>query len=280
MKPPPFAYARAESTADVLELLAADEDAKVLAGGQSLVPMLNFRFARPSTLVDVTYVEALQSLERDKGHLSIGATVPQLVAERSPLVGSDCPLIAQALGHVGHVQIRSRGTVGGSLAHADPAAELPAVALALDATLVVLGQSGERTIPAGEFFQGPYMTALDDTELLVAARFPVLDATRTAFVEYSRRSGDFAEGAVAAALTFDGQTVSRARLAATGVGSGPLRLTAAEDRLTGKPLTEDAVEAAAGEVALEGQAYDAGARAYKTALLRALVARSLRQVMR
>jgi CO/xanthine dehydrogenase FAD-binding subunit len=281
VKPPPFSYVRAESPEHALDLLSSDEDAKVLAGGQSLVPMLNFRFARPSTLVDVMRVPALHGMERTNGHIAIGAAVPQVAAERSPAVMADCPLIGQALRHVGHIQVRTRGTVGGSLAHADPAAELPAVAVALDATMVVRAAAGERLIPASEFFLGPYTTALAEDELLVSVRFPVLERARTAFMEHARRSGDFADAAVAVAITTeaDGQTVASARLAATGVGSRPLRLASAEQLLTGAALTEEAIEAAAGEIALDAEHLDDETRAYKTDVLRTLAARGLRRVM-
>jgi carbon-monoxide dehydrogenase medium subunit len=282
VKPAPFDYHAPESVADVVTLLGEyGDDAKVLAGGQSLVPMLNFRFARPSTLVDVMRIPALHGIERANGHLAIGAVVSQVVAERSPVVMSDCPLMGQALRHVGHIQVRTRGTVGGSLAHADPAAELPAVAVALDATMVVRSPAGERLIPACDFFLGPYTTALAEDELLVSVRFPVLDRARTAFMEHARRTGDFADAAVAVAITMaaDGQTVGSARLAATGVGSRPLRLAALEERLTGAPLSEDAVDAAAREVSLDGEHLDDDTRAYKAAVLRTLVSRGLRRVM-
>ncbi|MEA2332877.1 MAG: aerobic carbon-monoxide dehydrogenase medium subunit [Thermoleophilaceae bacterium] len=279
MKPPPFAYARAGSVEDAVELLAADEDAKVLAGGQSLVPMLNFRFARPSTLVDVAHIEALRGIERRNGVLAVGAAVRQLDAERSPLVAEACPLIGQALRHVGHLQIRSRGTIGGSVAHADPAAELPAVALALDAELVAAGPAGQRVIAAQDFFVGPYMTTLEDNEVLVETRFGVLDA-RTAFVEYARRSGDFAQAGIAVAVTYeaDGVTVALARLAAMGIGSAPRRLTVTEERLQGERLTEDLIGRAAAETEIVGEVHDEPTLSYKTDLLRTLLTRGLREV--
>jgi carbon-monoxide dehydrogenase medium subunit len=276
LKPPPFAYARASSVDEAVALLAADEDAKVLAGGQSLVPMLNFRLARPTTLIDVSRIAGLDTIERDGDELVVRAGVRQRVAEQSSLVRRDCPLIAQALHNVGHMQNRVRGTVCGSLAHCDPAAELGAVALALDATMVAAGPLGVRRIPAVEFFLGPYMSTLAPDELLVEARFPVLDGARAAFVEYARRSGDFAEAGVACAVTLgpDG-TVAAARLAAMAVGPRPLRLDGVEHRLVGGPPTDAALAGAAEAVEL-----DPGAAGYKTELVRTLIRRALQEATR
>lgn len=245
MKPAPFDYARPTSLARAVELLEADEDAKVLGGGQSLVPMLSFRLARPTTLVDVRGLAELQVLERRNGTLVVGAGVTQRAAETSDLVADGCPLLRAAMRYVGHQQTRSRGTVGGSLAHADPAAELPAVALALDATLVAVGPEGPREIPAAEFFIGPYTTTLELEEVLTEIHFPVTAGARTSFQEVSRRAGDFAMAGVAAQLTFAGKRVTSVRLAATGVEMAPTRLAAAEEALAGATLDNDTVAAAA-----------------------------------
>jgi CO/xanthine dehydrogenase FAD-binding subunit len=281
MKPPPFGYARASSVDEAVSLLAADEDAKVIAGGQSLVPMLNFRQVRPSKLVDITGIAGLDGIEREGDELVIRATVRQSVAEHSPVVRRDCPLVGQALQHVGHVLNRARGTVCGSLAHADPAAELAAVAVALDAVLVAVGPSGERRIPAAEFYLGPHSTALDRDELLIAVRFPVTPSMRTAFVEYARRPGDLAEAGVACAVTLgsDG-TVTAARLACMGVAARPVRLRAAERQLMGRRPSEAATAAAADAVALEPHGPAGHADPYKTQLVRTLVRRALRQATR
>ena len=190
-------------------------------------------------------------------------------------------LIPAALRHVGHLQIRNRGTVGGSLAHADPAAELPAVALATGATMVTRSVRGDRTIPAAQFFPGPFMTALEPEELLVEVRFPVRDPSRTAFTELARRSGDFALAGVAAVVTFDGlERVAEAGLAGLGVGVTPIRLTSAETAIVGRELTEDAIAAASAAASAEVEPMtDVHAdEKYRRHLLGVLLGRALRQV--
>ncbi|MBO0727983.1 MAG: FAD binding domain-containing protein, partial [Acidimicrobiaceae bacterium] len=173
MKPPPFEYFAPRSKDEALSLLAEHEEAKVLAGGQSLVPLLALRLARPSALIDLGTVPGLEYIRRNDGHVAIGAMTRERVAERSDVVASDVPLLADALPLVGHVAIRNRGTVGGSAAHADPSAEIPAVALALDAEFVAASAGSERTIPAAEFFQGFFTTSLEPEEVLTEIRFPV-----------------------------------------------------------------------------------------------------------
>jgi carbon-monoxide dehydrogenase medium subunit len=281
VKPPRFDYARPRTLAHAVELLAASEgDGKPLGGGQSLIPMLNMRFAQPTLLIDLALVEELQALAVEDGFLVIGAGVRHRAAETSSLVQEACPLLPQALHHVGHVQIRNRGTVGGSLAHADPHAELPTVAVALDAELVALGPDGERTIPAREFFLGPYTSALEEDELLVRARFPLLPGARTAFHEVARRNGDFALAAVAAALRVERGAVAEARLACVGSGVAPARLDAAEAALSGVALEPGAIAAAA-SAAREQLAADGDPSPdhdYRRALVETLVARALTEV--
>jgi aerobic carbon-monoxide dehydrogenase medium subunit len=252
VKPPPFLYARPRSVEEALALLAQHGDeSKVLAGGQSLIPLLNFRLARPSVLIDLGRVEGLDTITEDANLLRIGAMVRQRHVEQSPLVARSCPLLIKALRHVGHVQIRNRGTVGGSMAHADPAAELPTVALALGAEMEVIGPGGRRTIAPPEFFDGPFMTTLQPDELLLSVAFPSTAGRRTAFVEISRRAGDFAVAGVAAVLAGD-RTVAEVSLAALGVGPSATRLAAAEDTIRGRsldpPVLRDAATAAAREV--------------------------------
>jgi carbon-monoxide dehydrogenase medium subunit len=282
MKPPPFLYCRPATLEEALALLAEHGDeAKALAGGQSLMPLLNFRLARPSVLVDLCLIQELQGVSRREGELVVGAMVVQRRAERDAQVGAACPLIPAALRHVGHLQIRNRGTVGGSLAHADPAAELPSVALATEATMVVRSSRGVRTIPAAEFFQGPFMTALDPEELLVEARFPVLDGSRTAFLELARRSGDFAMAGVAAVVTFDSsERVAKAGLAGLGVGATPIRLAGAEAALADRALTEEAIAsasaAASAEVRPMGDVH--ADEEYRRHLVGVLLGRALRQI--
>jgi aerobic carbon-monoxide dehydrogenase medium subunit len=259
-------------------LAAADGDAKVLAGGQSLLPLLNLRLARPELLVDIGRLSELDFITGHDGALAIGAVTRQRTAELSPLVSRHCPVIAAALRHVGHLQIRNMGTVGGSLAHADPAAELPCVMLALDATLTARGPDGDREVPAAEFFLGPYTTVLGDAEILTQVTVPASQA-RAAYAEFARRDGDFAAAGVAAVCGRDPATgvVRTARLVATGAGPAPQRLTAAEAVLAGQPLTApvigDAAHAAAGEVDPPSDAQaDSG---YRRSLVAALVAEAL-----
>jgi carbon-monoxide dehydrogenase medium subunit len=244
VKPAPFDYHAPESVADVVALLGEHGDeAKVLAGGQSLVPMLALRLTRFEHLVDITRVGELQGITRVNGSLRIAAATPQAVAEREPLVGESVPLIARAIPHIGHFQIRNRGTIGGSLAHADPASELPAVALALDATFEATGPGGSRDIAASEFFTGTWETALADDEVLVATRFPVwVGRVGFGFGEVARRSGDFALAGVAAAVELDGDDrITRATVGLFGVGSMPVRAASTEAAITGQPAAADAV---------------------------------------
>lgn len=246
MKPPPFRYARPETLDEVLGLLSEyNGGARVLAGGQSLIPLLNFRLARPEVLVDIALVDELARLTVEDGTLRIGAAVTQRAVERSEAAARACPLLARALPFVGHLQNRTRGTVVGSIAHADPAAELPAAALALDAELAARSVRGERIIAAGEFFLGPFTTALEPDEILVEARFPVDDAPASV-VEAAPRSGDFAlAGAAGRLLSAPDGTVAEAALALFGAGGAPQRLTEVEERLTGQKVTPGLLDEAA-----------------------------------
>lgn len=237
MKPPPFDYVRPSSLAEVVALLADDaREVKVLAGGQSLVPMLNFRLVRPDLLVDIGGLEGLHGIAVDPdGTLVLGAGVRQAACARHPLVGERLPLLGEALLHIGHPQIRSRGTVGGSLAHHDPAAELPAAAVALDARLVAVSAAGRREIAAESFFVSFFETALRADELLVAVRFPQLrPRTGWSLKEVARRHGDFA---LVAALALcergaDG-ALTDVRIVVAGCGAHPIRLVAAEAHVRG-----------------------------------------------
>jgi carbon-monoxide dehydrogenase medium subunit len=277
VKPPPFLYVRPPSVEEALAVLASHGDeAKVLAGGQSLIPLLNFRLARPSVLIDLGRVQGLDTITDDGGPLRIGAMVRQRTLEESPLVARSCPLLIKALHHVGHVQIRNRGTVGGSIAHADPAAELPTIAVALDAVMEAIGPEGQRTIPAQEFFEGPFTTTLRPDELLVAVVFPSTAGRRTAFVEISRRAGDFALAGVAAVLSGD-RTVAEVSLAALGVGPSATRLTAAEDAVRGHSLEAEILRDAATAAAREVSPFDDvhADATYRREAVGALVTRAL-----
>jgi carbon-monoxide dehydrogenase medium subunit len=243
MKPPPFEYARADSVEEAVGLLArAGGEAKVLAGGQSLVPLLNLRLARPELLVDINRVPGLDAIEGNGG-LTIGALVRQADALDSAEVAARAPLITEALAHVGHPATRNRGTVGGSVAHADPAAELPAVLVALDGEIVATGPRGERTIPAGSFCSGPFTTALERDELLTAIRVPAAAGSRpSGFVEFARRRGDYALAGAAVVL-------APPRVVLFGVGGVPVRAREAERALAdGAPAAEVAALAAGGLV--------------------------------
>lgn len=253
MKPIDFALHRPDTTAGAVALLTEyGEDAKALAGGQSLLPLLNFRLARPEHVIDLGRVAGLAEVRRTPDALVIGAMVRQARAERSPEVAAAAPLLAAALPYIAHPPIRNRGTIGGSLAHADPAAELPAVARALDAIFVVRGPGGVREIAAPDFFDGHFTTALAAADLLVEIRFPrAAPGTGAAFAEVARRQGDFALVGVAAQVTLDGGVLRDVRICVSGVAPVPHRATEAESVLTGHPPDErrrseaaDAVRAA------------------------------------
>ena len=281
MKPPPFRYADPASLEEALALLARHgADARVLAGGQSLMPLLNFRLARPAHVIDVNRLDALAAIApAADGGLRLGALARQRALERSGLVRERCPLLAQALPLVGHPQIRARGTLGGSLAHADPAAELPAVMVALEARLTLRRAGGERIVAAGDFFVGLLTTALGPDELLAEIALPPWPArTGSSVREVARRHGDFALGGVAATLTLDARgRVDRARLVGFGVGPGPVRLLDAERVLAGNAPTP-AVVAEAGRLA--SAAVDPGddihaSAAYRRRLAGVLTTRAL-----
>ena len=244
MKPPRFDYLVPRSLDEALALLAAHgAEAKVLAGGQSLVPLLNFRLLRPAYLVDLNEVAGLDGIRVENGHLVIGGMARQRAVETSALVREQCPLMSEAMPQIGHVQIRNRGTIGGSLAHADPASELPAVVAALDGELILESARGRRALPAGQFFRGYLTTAAAPDELLVEARVPVVPArTGSAFVELSRRHGDFAIVGVAATVTVDIAGVCTAcAIALTGVGVTPVVAREAAGALVGVAPTADAI---------------------------------------
>jgi aerobic carbon-monoxide dehydrogenase medium subunit len=254
VKPASFEYHAPETVADAVALLAEHaDDVKPLAGGQSLVPMLALRLTRFEHLVDLNAVAGLAGVTRANGTLTVGAMTRQRVLERDDQVAAAVPLLARATPFIGHVQIRNRGTVGGSLAHADPASELPAVALTLDAELEIAGVGGTRRVPAADFFVGTWTTSIAEDELLVAAHFPVWSGTcGFGFEEMARRMGDFALTGVACAVErrADG-TVERAAIGMLGMGGTPLRALEAEAALVGRsPSAADLLEV--GNVAVSG----------------------------
>jgi aerobic carbon-monoxide dehydrogenase medium subunit len=247
MKLPPVDYEAPATAAEAVDLLAEHEDeASVLAGGQSLIPLLALRLARPAVLIDINGLRELSGVTASDGWLAIGAMTREYVAEESQAVADSVPLLAAALPLIGHEAIRSRGTIGGSLAHGDPAAELPAVARALDAEFVVRSQAGERVVPAAEWFEGYLTTARSADELLVEVRFPaVRPGTGVSFQEVARRHGDFAIVGLAASLALADGTITDARLAFAGISDVPVRATAAEDLLIGEPPSDELFDAAA-----------------------------------
>ena len=280
MKPAVFEYEDPATEDEALDLLAEHGDeCKVLAGGQSLVPLMNFRLARPARLVDINRVGSLGGIAVEGGRLRIGALVRHAQVERSRDIEEGWPLLSEAIGWVGHAQIRNRGTVGGSVAHADPAAELPAAFAALDATFHLRSRRGERALAWHEFFVSEFTTATAPDELVVAIDVPApKPSTASAFVEYARRHGDFALGGAAVTLEMADDGVCRhASIALLSAGPRPVRATAAERLLEGTRPTETAIRAAAG-AAIEGLRPTGdmhGSSEYRTRLLAVMTERAL-----
>jgi carbon-monoxide dehydrogenase medium subunit len=236
VKAPSFAYARARSVEHAIELLTQHEGARLLAGGQSLVPLLNMRLSHPALLVDINRIAGLDTIARSNGHIVFGALVRHAAVESSELVAREMPLIARAIPHIGHAAIRNRGTIGGSVALADPAAELPACLLALGGEAEIAGPEGRRVVAVDDFFRGLFETALGPQDVLTAIRIPVATAaTRIGFAEVSRRHGDYAMVGLAASAQAEGAALANVRLAYFGVGTTPLRARGAEAALAGEP---------------------------------------------
>jgi carbon-monoxide dehydrogenase medium subunit len=236
MKPSAFDYVRARSPQQVFDLLAQHgDDARVLAGGQTLLPALNMRLSAPSLVVDIGALDGLRGIAVQAGMLRIGALTRHVEIEESALVALHVPLLAQAAPHIAHRAIRNRGTFGGSLAYADPSAEWPACVLALDGTLVLQGARGERRVAAADFFQGLYSTARQADELLVAVELPLLQPDeRQHFIEVARRHGDYAVVGLAARAVWSGGRLQQVRLAFLSLGDRPLRAARAEAALAGR----------------------------------------------
>ncbi|HUA30800.1 MAG TPA: xanthine dehydrogenase family protein subunit M [Streptosporangiaceae bacterium] len=280
MKLPQFEYQAPATVSQALDLLAEHEDeASVLAGGQSLIPLLALRLAYPAVLIDINGIGELSGVTTANGSVAIGAATREYVAEASQTIADAVPLLAAALPLIGHEAIRSRGTVGGSLAHADPAAELPAVARALDAEFVVRGASGERVVPAAEWFEGYLTTSRRPDELLTQVRFPAArPGTGVSFQEVARRHGDFAIVGLATSLTLSDGAISDARLAFAGVSDVPVRAAEAEDLLVGgRPSDELFDEAARRATAgIDPPADLHGSSQYRKKIAAAMVRRGLR----
>ena len=246
MKPPPFDYVAPESLDEAVGLLAADEvDAKVLAGGQSLVPLLSMRLAHPDLLVDLRRIEGLDSIAHDGETIVVGAMATQHDAETNHLLHELCPLVPDAMRYVAHPQIRNRGTVGGSVAHADPAAELPAVIVALDAKVRVAGTGPTREVAAADLYTTTMTTTLEPDEVLTAVAFQAIaPGTGTACVEVARRAGDYAMCGGVAQVTVADDSFSDVRLALFGISDTPVRISHVEDALRGGHAAPEAIASA------------------------------------
>jgi aerobic carbon-monoxide dehydrogenase medium subunit len=284
VKPAPFDYVRPTSIAEAASALRdANGEAKILAGGQSLIPLLNFRLASPQMLVDLNAITDLAYIRPSDTALAVGSMTRVRALERDEWVRKNMPILSQGLSWVGHVQIRNRGTVGGSIAHADPAAELPALALLLDGSATLVGPSGERTMPVDELLLGFLTTSIEEDELISEVRFAVPSPGASwGFQEFAPRHGDFAFAGAAVVITRDdqGQTAD-ARVVVFGGPDRALRATDAEQELIGVGLTEEVASqvaaTAAGETLLDDPRPDAP---YRRRLTQAMVARALRDAIR
>jgi len=280
MKPPVFKYVRVDSIGGALSALAENRgEAKILAGGQSLVPMLNFRIASPRVLVDINPVKELDYIRVEVGWVRIGARTRQRALDRSLDVKRKCPLLAEAVKWIGHPEIRNRGTVGGSLVHADPTAELALVAILLDSQVKIQGTGKSRTVGAADFFQGIMATSIAEDEILTEVSYPVAPArSGYGFRELCIRHGDFAVVAAAVQLTVGGNgRCTEARVAVAGAGPTPLRIRGAEEVLVGNNGTDEVFDAAAARVPGEVEPFSdlQGSEAYRREMARVFVRRAL-----
>jgi len=282
MKAPPLAYVRATSLADAFRLWReAGPDARLLAGGQTLLATLAFRLSDPGTLIDITRVAELRGISTAGGAIRVGALTTHAELGADELVARHVPLLAEAVPLIAHAAIRNRGTIGGSLAYADPAAELPACAVCLDATIVARSATGERRIPAGDFFTGLYATALAEHELIAAVEFPAAQTgEHAAILELARRSGDYAMAGVVAKARVAIAALAEPKLVFFGVGDGPVVARRAMAALAGKPPTAEAIVAA--QAALDDDLNPAsdqhGGPEMKRQLARVLLGRVVRRL--
>lgn len=279
MKPASFEYSFATSIEEAVALVEADEDAKFIAGGQSLIPLLSLRFARPTRLVDITRIPELRSIRRSGDVLVIGALARHVEVERDPLIREFVPLLSSAASWVAHKQIRNRGTFGGSIAHGDSAAEFPAVLLATQSIIVTRSSRGIRRIASADFFGSQFQTALEQGELIVSVEISAADSnSRWGFSEFARRKGDYAIGGAAVNARVDEQGLCTAVAAGLiAAGSGPTRAEGLDEKLVGRSVDRGAIEAAVARVAhsLRPEADAHGSREYR----RAVVAESLRRAL-
>ncbi len=282
MKAPPFAYVRAASLADLFaQWRAAGPEARLLAGGQSLLASLAFRLSEPSTLIDIARVSELKGIAAAGDGIRVGALTTHAELGASELVRQHVPLVAEAVPLIGHPAIRNRGTIGGSLAFADPAAELPACCVALDAVIIARSASGERRIPAAQFFTGLYATALAEHELIAAVEFPeAKPGERATILELVRRSGDYAMAGVTAKADVSLGLLVDPKLVFFGVGEGPVTAKAAMAAIADKPATAETIAAAQAALAadLDPPADQHGGPEMKRHLARVLLARALQRI--
>jgi carbon-monoxide dehydrogenase medium subunit len=275
--PAPFDYEVAESADHAVELLGSRDDAKLLAGGHSLIPLLRLRLARPALLVDIGRADGM-SYVRDAGEqLAIGALTRHHDLQHDPLVQEHCPIVSHTAGLIGDPQVRHRGTIGGSVAHGDPASDLPTILSALDADLVVRGPDGERTIPAGEFFRGVFETALGPQDVLTEIRIPKLGPAGWSYVKFTRRAQDWATVGVAAVVRRSNGTIDDAAIALTSMGPTPVRARAAEGALK----SADDIAGASQVVANESDppSDTSGSAEYRRHLATVLARRALKEAI-
>jgi len=284
VKPAKFEYHSPTSIEEALTILERYQgDARPLAGGQSLVPMMNFRLATPAAIVDLNRIPGLAGIEEADGVVRIGAMARQRQIEFAPLLRGKLPLLNEAMRWVGHLPTRTRGTIGGSIAHADPSAEIPMVLQALDGEVVARGPQGERRVEASELFTAPLTTSLMPDEILTEARFPVMPTgAGYAIEEFARRKGDFAIAAIAVMLVRDGERCTTARLATAGIGPIPVRLREAEAILQQRGLGEGAIAAAAEKAAelVEPMSDQNGSAEFRRHLTAVLTRRAVQKAMR
>jgi carbon-monoxide dehydrogenase medium subunit len=280
VKPAPFAYKKARTLDEAIALLGEHPDARLLAGGQSLIATLNMRLSAPSLLIDINGIDGLDGIVEKDGVIEIGALTRHASAERSEAIATHAPLIAHAMPHIGHPAIRNRGTLGGSIAFADPAAELPACLLALGGEVDAMGPKGKRSIKAEDFFEGLFETALGPQDVLTAIRLPAATKhTRIGFAELARRHGDYAIVGLAATARADGNGLSDVRLAYFGVGATPVRARKAETALTGGVIDDKRLDAAVAALDLDPHDDVQATASVKKHLAGVLLRRVARQLM-
>ena len=277
MIPAPFDYEVADSVEHAVELLGEREDTKLLAGGHSLIPLMRLRFARPAVLIDLGRLDSLRYVRDTGEQLAIGALARHNDLKHDPLLQEHCPLVSYTAGLIGDPQVRHRGTIGGSIAHGDPASDLPAVLLALDADLVLQGPDGQRTVPAGAFFRGVFETALGPQDVLTEIRVPKLGPSGWSYLKFTRRAQDWATVGVAAVVRRSNGTIEERAIALTNMGPTPVRARAAEEALR----TAGDVDAAAEAVAAESDppSDTSGSADYRRHLATVLTRRALKEAM-